>query len=42
MSVDEANALLNSAKSDEHHSLLVPSGPQQQPDRSPDEPFKNW
>jgi Ca-activated chloride channel family protein len=41
MSVEEANALLNSAKSDEHHSLLVPSGPQP-PDLSPDKPFKNW
>ena len=41
MSVEEANALLNSAKSDEHHSLLVPSGPQS-PDLSPDKPFKNW
>lgn len=41
MSVEEANALLNSAKSDEHHSLLVPSGPQP-PELSPDKPFKNW
>ena len=41
MSVEEANALLNSAKSDEHHSLLVPSGPRP-PDQSPDKPFKNW
>lgn len=41
MSAEEANALLNSAKSDEHHSLLVPSGPRP-PDFSPDKPFKNW
>jgi hypothetical protein len=41
MSAEEANALLNSAKSDEHHSLLVPSGPRP-PDSSPDQPFKNW
>jgi Ca-activated chloride channel homolog len=41
MSAEEANALLNSAKSDEHHSLLVPSGPRP-PDASPDKPFKNW
>ncbi len=41
MSAEEANALLNSAKSDEHHSLLVPSGPRP-PDLSPDKPFKNW
>jgi len=41
MSAEEANALLNSAKSDEHHSLLVPSGPRP-PDSSPDKPFKNW
>jgi Ca-activated chloride channel family protein len=41
MSAEEANALLNSAKSDEHHSLLVPSGPRP-PDSSADKPFKNW
>lgn len=41
MSREEANALLNSAKSDEHHSLLVPSGPRP-PELSPDKPFKNW
>jgi Ca-activated chloride channel family protein len=41
MNAEEANALLNSAKSDEHHSLLVPSGPRP-PDSSPDKPFKNW
>lgn len=41
MSAEEANALLNSAKSDEHHSLLVPYGPRP-PDSSPDKPIKNW
>jgi hypothetical protein len=41
MSREEADALLNSAKSDEHHSLLVPAGPRP-PDLSPDKPFKNW
>jgi hypothetical protein len=40
MSVEDARELLDSAKSDEHHALLVPAGP-----RNPDEPekaFKNW
>jgi len=39
MSPEEARELLDSAKSDEHHSLLVPSGPR---DPDPDKPFKNW
>jgi Ca-activated chloride channel family protein len=41
MSVDEAHQLLDSAKSDEHHSLLVPSGPRA-PDSTPEKAFKNW
>jgi Ca-activated chloride channel family protein len=41
MSVAEARELLDSAKSDEHHSLLVPAGPRA-PDSAPDKPFKNW
>jgi Ca-activated chloride channel family protein len=41
MSVAEARQLLDSAKSDEHHSLLVPSGPRA-PDSAPDKAFKNW
>ena len=41
MSVAEAQELLDSAKSDEHHSLLVPSGPRA-PDSAPDKAFKNW
>jgi Ca-activated chloride channel homolog len=41
MSADEARELLDSAKSDEHQSLLVPSGPRA-PDTTPDAPFKNW
>jgi hypothetical protein len=41
MSADEARELLDSAKSDEHQSLLVPSGPQD-PNQAPDKPFKNW
>ena len=41
MSPEEARELLDSAKSDEHHSLLVPSGPRA-PDQTPDKPFKNW
>lgn len=40
MSAEEARELLDSAKSDEHHSLLVPSGPQDP--QTPDKPFKNW
>jgi hypothetical protein len=39
MSPEEARELLDSAKSDEHHSLLVPSGPR---DPDPDKPFRNW
>ena len=41
MSVAEARELLDSAKSDEHHSLLVPSAPRA-PDAAPDKAFKNW
>jgi tetratricopeptide (TPR) repeat protein len=41
MSVAEARELLDSAKSDEHHSLLVPSGPRV-PDSAPDKAYKNW
>ena len=39
MSPEEARQLLDSAKSDEHHSLLVPSGSQ---DPDADKPLKNW
>jgi tetratricopeptide (TPR) repeat protein len=41
MSVEEAGELLDSAKSDEHQSLAVPSGPRD-PDQAPDKAFKNW
>jgi hypothetical protein len=41
MSAAEARDLLDSAKSDEHQSLLVPSGPRT-PDSTPDKPIKNW
>lgn len=41
MSVEEARELLDSAKSDEQHSLPVPSGPRD-PDSAPDKAFKNW
>ena len=41
MSADEARELLDSAKSDEHHSLLVPPGPRD-PNQPPEKPFKNW
>jgi Ca-activated chloride channel homolog len=41
MSAEEARELLDSAKSDEHHSLAVPAGPRD-PDLPPDKPFKNW
>jgi Ca-activated chloride channel family protein len=41
MSVAEARELLDSAKSDEHHSLAVPAGPRD-PDQPPDKAFKNW
>jgi len=40
MSLEEARELLDSAKSDEHHTLGVPSGPRD-PD-NPDKPFKDW
>jgi hypothetical protein len=41
MSAEEARELLDSEKSDEHHSLAVPSGPRN-PDQAPDKAFKNW
>jgi Ca-activated chloride channel homolog len=41
MSAEEARELLDSAKSDEHPSLLVPSGPRN-PDPGLDKAFKNW
>jgi hypothetical protein len=41
MSLAEARELLDSAKSDEHHSLPVPSGPRA-PDSAPDKALKNW
>jgi hypothetical protein len=40
MSEDEARELLDSAKSDEHHSLAVPSGPRNPNDA--DNVLKNW
>ena len=40
MSADEARELLDSARSDEHHSLPVPKGPRDPKD--PDKPYKNW
>jgi Ca-activated chloride channel family protein len=40
MSAEEARELLDSAKSDEHHSLAVPAGPRDPND--PDKAFKNW
>jgi hypothetical protein len=40
MSEEEARELLDSAKSDEHHSLAVPSGPRNPNDT--DKVFKNW
>jgi Ca-activated chloride channel family protein len=40
MNAEEARELLDSAKSDEHHSLPVPSGPRN-PD-TPDKASKNW
>lgn len=39
MSPEEARELLDSAKSEEHHPLLAPSGPR---DPDPVKPFKNW
>ena len=41
MSAEEARELLDSEKSDEHHSLAVPSGPRN-PDQAPDKLLKNW
>jgi Ca-activated chloride channel homolog len=41
MTAEEARELLDSARSDEHQSLLVPSGPRD-PNQAPDKPFKNW
>jgi len=40
MSAEEARGLLDSAKSDEHHSLPTPAGPRDP--RNPDKPYKNW
>ena len=40
MSEEEARELLDSAKSDEHHSLAVPKGPRNPND--PDNVLKNW
>jgi Ca-activated chloride channel family protein len=39
MSAEEARELLDSAKSDEHQALAVPSGPR---DPAQDKAFKNW
>jgi Ca-activated chloride channel homolog len=41
MSAEEARELLDSEKSDEHHSLAGPSGPRN-PDQASDKAFKNW
>jgi Ca-activated chloride channel family protein len=41
MSPEEARELLDSAKSDERHSLLVPAGPQN-PNQAPEKALKNW
>ena len=41
MSAEEARELLDSAKSDEQHSLAVPAGTRN-PDHPPDKVFKNW
>jgi hypothetical protein len=40
MSEEEARELLDSAKSDEHHSLAVPAGPRDP--NNPDNVLKNW
>ena len=40
MSAEEARELLDSAKSDEHHSLLVPTDPRDP--NQPDKVVKNW
>lgn len=41
MSAEEARELLDSAKSDEHHSLLVPEDPHS-PNQAPENALKNW
>jgi hypothetical protein len=41
MSPEEARELLDSEKSDEHHSLGTPSGPRS-PGQTSDKAFKNW
>jgi Ca-activated chloride channel family protein len=41
MNAEEARELLDSEKSDEHHSLAVPSGPRNL-DQAPDKALKNW
>jgi Ca-activated chloride channel family protein len=41
MSPEEARELLDSAKSDEHHSLLVPNGPRD-PNQVPEKAIRNW
>jgi len=41
MSAAEARELLDSEKSEEHHSLAVPAGPRN-PDQPPDKAFRNW
>jgi len=41
MSAEEARELLDSEKSDEHHSLAVPAGPRN-PEQAPDQALKNW
>jgi len=41
MSAEEASQLLDSARSDERHSLFVPSGPRD-PDPARDKAFKDW
>lgn len=40
MTPQEARELLDSAKSEEHPSLPVPTGPRDP--NQPDKPFKNW
>jgi hypothetical protein len=41
MSPEEARELLDSARSDERHSLLVPAGPRN-PNQAPEKALKNW
>ena len=41
MSAEEARELLDSEKSDEHHSPAAPLAPRS-PDQTPDKAFKNW